>query len=104
MPKRAADGFAPSSAAHRREQYDEEPIDVAAAGAMGGDAVITRETVKQYIAKLQPDEAEAFLYVAIDGMTQLEVAEVMGISRRTVQRLMDKVEAKLAVVRRHEPR
>jgi RNA polymerase sigma-70 factor (ECF subfamily) len=90
------------SAAHRREDYkgDDEAIAASAGSTGGGDAVMTRQLIEQSIARLKPEEAEAFLYATLDGMTQEEVAEVMGLSRRTVQRLLARVDERFEEVRR----
>ncbi len=87
------------SAAHKREDYnraDESALDFAAdsGAANQGDQLMNRELVQRYLRVLKPDEAEVFLYVALDGMTQAEVVETTGLSRRTVQRLLERAEAK----------
>jgi RNA polymerase sigma-70 factor (ECF subfamily) len=100
------------SAAHKREHYSDDDAETFAAPggpASGGgsssgsrDAVMTRQLVTRYLADLTDEEAEAFLYVALDGMTQVEVAEMMGLSRRTVQRIMERVEERFAARRRND--
>jgi RNA polymerase sigma factor (sigma-70 family) len=42
------------------------------------------------IADLPDEEREAFDLVRIQGMTQVEAAEVLGVSRKTVQRRLDR--------------
>jgi RNA polymerase sigma-70 factor (ECF subfamily) len=74
----------------------------AAPDGAGPDALMNRELVETYIRTLRPQEAEAFVYQAVDGMTQVEIAAVMGLSRRTVQRLMERVEARLSEIRRRD--
>lgn len=51
---------------------------------------------------LAKDEAELFVYSRIEGLSQDEVAEVMQISRRTVNRLQEKLDLKLEKIRRKE--
>lgn len=92
------------SAAHRRESFAGEDLESLETEPMARyrDVVMTRQLIRAAIQKLKPDEAEAFLYVALDGMTHIEVASVMELSRRTVQRLLEKVEIKFQEVRRRE--
>ncbi len=92
------------SASHRRESFAGENLDEmeSVPASRYGDIVMTRQLVQAAIQQLKPDEVEAFLYVALDGMTQNEVAEVMELSRRTVQRLLEKVEIKFQEVRRRD--
>lgn len=45
-------------------------------------------------------EIKVFVYRTLEGLNQDEVAEVMGISRRTVNRLQEKIEEKLRKIRR----
>ncbi len=89
------------SAAHRRESYnkgDDSAFDMAPAPSKG-DELMNQQTIRKYMLQLQPDEAEAFLYVTLDGMTQAEVVDMMGVSRRTVQRLLERAEAKFREAR-----
>lgn len=93
------------SAAHRREDYKGDEAALEGPGTAPPrfrDVVMTRELVTRYIGRLAPEEAEVFLYLALDGMSQIEVADVMGLSRRTVQRLVAKVELRFAELRRHD--
>lgn len=91
------------SAAHKREDYNKEDTSAldSAPARSSNDALMNQELVKRYLSVLTPEEAEAFLYVTLDGMTQAEVVEVMGVSRRTVQRLLERAEAKFREARVH---
>ena len=51
---------------------------------------------KELLEILSEKEAELFIYRNIEGLNQDEVAEVMGISRRTVNRLQEKVGKKVS--------
>ncbi len=44
----------------------------------------------QAIEDLPDEEREAFDLVRIQGMTQVEAAEVLGVSKKTVQRRLDR--------------
>ncbi len=48
------------------------------------------------------DEAAVFVYRNLEGLTQDEVAEVMQISRRTVNRIQEKVDEKIEKLRRQQ--
>ncbi|MEQ1878133.1 MAG: RNA polymerase sigma factor [Bdellovibrionia bacterium] len=52
--------------------------------------------------ELSKDEAALFIYRNLEGLSQDEAAEVMQISRRTVNRLQEKLELKLEKMRRRE--
>jgi RNA polymerase sigma-70 factor (ECF subfamily) len=90
------------SAAHRRESYNEENDSVldAVASPARSDTAIDKNLVLRLLAQLEPDEAEAFVYVTLDGMTQAEVVDLMGVSRRTVQRLLERAETKFREARK----
>ncbi len=59
-----------------------------------------RAAWKRLFPSLSSDEASLFIYKNVEGLSQDEVAEVMQISRRTVNRLQEKLESKLEKVRR----
>ena len=44
----------------------------------------------QAIEELPDEEREVFDLVRIQGMTQVEAAEVLGVSKKTVQRRLDR--------------
>lgn len=60
---------------------------------------MAREQWKYLLMKLKPEEASLFVYRYLEGLSQEEAAEVMNISRRTVNRLQGTVDAKLAKVK-----
>lgn len=88
------------SAAHRRETFGKEDFDQLQTTGPAPDGVMTKEFVKKCVALLDPQEAEAFFYITLDGMTQVEVGEAMGLSRRTVQRIVERIESRFQEVRR----
>ncbi len=57
---------------------------------------------KQVAKELNSDETALFIYKNIEGLSQEEAAEVMGISRRTVSRLQEKLNEKIEKIRRRE--
>lgn len=55
---------------------------------------------KHLVTVFDPEEAAVFVYRTMDGLTQDEVAEVMQVSRRTVNRIQEKIDQKLDKIRR----
>lgn len=53
-------------------------------------------------ANWKPEEISVFIYRNLEGLSQDEVAEVMNVSRRTVNRLQTKVDEKLEKIRKRE--
>lgn len=71
-------------------------------GSFGGDAddqdlVADRQWLAQKLATLTEREAQVLAYRVVDGMTQQEIAEVMGLSRKTVVRECAAVDDKLGL-------
>lgn len=62
-----------------------------------------KKTWKEVLDTLNEKEAELFVYRTVEGMSQDEVAEVMGVSRRTINRIQDKLAKKISRIqeRRH---
>lgn len=65
-------------------------------GTIFADAVEDRDTLRAHLAELTEREAEVLAYRVVDGMTQQEIAEVMGLSRKTIVRISAEIEGKLA--------
>ncbi len=55
---------------------------------------------KKLVLIFDSEESAVFVYRNIDGLTQDEVAEVMQISRRTVNRIQDRIDEKIEKIRR----
>jgi RNA polymerase sigma-70 factor (ECF subfamily) len=88
------------SATRRRESYVETYAeDVQTDELNQQEALINQEQVKRYIAELSDEEAEVFVYAVVDRMTQNEIAELTGKSRRTIQRIMARVETTYQEIR-----
>lgn len=60
---------------------------------------------RQLLARLStvapPEELEAAVLDRLDGLTQPEVAEVLGVSERTVRRLLSRFDARVATLQEH---
>lgn len=52
--------------------------------------------VRDLLAQLTDDEARAAVYHYLDGMSQAEIAEVLGCSRRTIAKLLERVAQRFA--------
>ncbi len=54
-----------------------------------------RQWLRERLATLGEREAQVLVYRVVDGMTQAEIAEVMGLSRKTIVRICAGLDAKL---------
>lgn len=80
------------SARYRRESLTEDYTEYGFADSVNlGESVLSRESVKKYLAMLTKDEADVLVYVAIDEMTHQEAGDLMGVSAKTIQRTMARV-------------
>jgi RNA polymerase sigma-70 factor (ECF subfamily) len=77
-------------------EYDQESSSDLEKQAQAGQAW------RSLARELSKDEAALFIYKTIEGLSQDEVAEVMQISRRTVNRLQEKLDLKLEKIRRRQ--
>jgi RNA polymerase sigma-70 factor, ECF subfamily len=68
-------------------------------GAGGEDAVATRRALALLASRLRPAELEVALLFRIDGLNQVEIAHVLGMSERTVRRWLRRLEARVAHLR-----
>ena len=66
----------------------------------GEDALSARQTLAALAASLPADELEVALLSRIDGLTQAEIAEVSGVSERTVRRSLRRLEQRIATLRK----
>ncbi len=60
-----------------------------------GDRVEARQLVAKWLAHLDERELEVAALLYLDGLTQQEVAEVLGLSRKTIVREVDELRQKL---------
>lgn len=61
-----------------------------------GDATLKRQLVAKALEHLEDREAAVLGYWIIDGMTQEEIAEVLSLSRKTIGRIVKRLEEKLS--------
>lgn len=78
------------------DTFNEE---VPAKGISMEDQAMAKQLWKQLLHRLSSEEAAVFIYRNIEGLTQDEVVEVMQISRRTVNRIQEKLDKKIEALR-----
>jgi len=92
----------------RLRQRRGTPETVAAIGGLvstppsAEQALQTRREVEELVRLLPADELECALLHRIDGLTQAEIAEVAGVSERTVRRALRRFEARVRTLRAAE--
>jgi RNA polymerase sigma-70 factor, ECF subfamily len=59
----------------------------------------SRELLAAVCALAEPEELEAAVLGRVDGLTHVECAEVLGVSERTVRRLLGRFDGRLATLR-----
>jgi RNA polymerase sigma-70 factor (ECF subfamily) len=64
------------------------------------DALATRSSLAAIARRLPPEELEVALLSRLDGLTQMEIAELSGVSERTVRRRLRKLDARVAKLRK----
>jgi RNA polymerase sigma-70 factor (ECF subfamily) len=55
--------------------------------------------LRQVAARVPAEELECALLDRLDGLTQVESAEVLGVSERTVRRMLTRFDERLASLR-----
>lgn len=82
-----------------KHQFEKSSLDEAAHVANDEqDVAANRQLLRTYLKHLNNDEAALIAYLHIDGMNQQEAAEAMNISRKTVIRMCQRIESRLAQV------
>lgn len=85
------------SATHNREyRPDPEVLDQFAIHADMVEEIASRDAWVKAVQILDKKEAQILSYRVIDGLTQDEIAGLMGVSRKTVVRTCQRLETKLA--------
>ena len=83
------------SASQRLVTTDSEVLSWQSDRGESRDRTVSREIVMDLLRRLEERDADIFVYVNMDGMTQNEVADLMGVARKTVQRSLLKTQTKL---------
>jgi len=66
----------------------------------GDEALGTRRALETLAQRLPADELEVALLFRLDGLNQAEIAEVCGISERTVRRCLRRLDERIARLRK----
>jgi RNA polymerase sigma-70 factor (ECF subfamily) len=84
----------------RRNARGAEVRGVEADAAVSSDArVETRQLLERLAATIPADELELAFLDRIDGLTQPESAQVLGISERTVRRMLARLDERIAALK-----
>jgi RNA polymerase sigma-70 factor (ECF subfamily) len=65
-------------------------------GVSADTQILHRQLLTQLAAKLPRDELELAILTRVDGLTQPETAEVLGVSERTVRRMLVRLDTRLS--------
>jgi RNA polymerase sigma-70 factor (ECF subfamily) len=79
------------------EDAPAEPISCA---ATPDSVVAARSSIVALCKRVDAQELEAALLARVDGLSQIEVAEVLGVSERTVRRLLERFDEHSAELRK----
>ena len=86
-------------AAATRREHGSEPDELAGhqdhRGSEASTRLEQRQLLSMHLARLDDREAQILGYRVIDGMTQDEIAEVMGVARKTIVRACARLAEKL---------
>ncbi len=74
-----------------------EPMDFPSGAPAVDLRLEQRQTLIRHLAALDDREAQILAYRVIDGMTQDEIAMLLGLSRKTIVRICQELETKLGV-------
>lgn len=85
-----------------RARHVREPlltvIDADTDAATGAEAVEVRDLLRAWLSGLEPREQEIATLLYVDGLTQEEAADVLGLSRKTIGRDVAQLRAKAAAL------
>lgn len=85
---------------HRGSPLDLASVEPTACGSAPDDVVVARDAVIALSEKVPADEIEAALLARVDGLSRPEVAGVLGVSERTVRRLLQRFDEHSADLRK----
>jgi RNA polymerase sigma-70 factor (ECF subfamily) len=82
-------------------RFEPQGLESAGDPAVDDDAVVVhnRQLLQRVAARLSPQEAALVAYLHLDGMTQDEAAEMLGQSRRTVVRMLKRIDERLGALK-----
>lgn len=76
------------------------PVEQVSCAAPADSVAFARASIVALCRKVAAEELEAALLARVDGLSQLEVAEVLGVSERTVRRLLERFDEHSADLRK----
>jgi RNA polymerase sigma-70 factor (ECF subfamily) len=79
---------------------DDAPLEPISCIASPHEAVAARTAISALCKTVPQDEMEAALLARVDGLTQPEVATLLGVSERTVRRLLERFDEHSAELRK----
>lgn len=74
----------------RRHGEEELPMDLPVSDSLDPDQVPSRQLAQQVLSRFDAETQAVAVGVLVDGMEHQEVADALGISRRTVLRKLDR--------------
>ena len=84
----------------RHPTIDLDDVEPLSCSSAPDDVVGARKTVLALFNRVPPDEIEAVLLARVDGLSQPEVADVLGVSERTVRRLLERFDERSAALKK----
>jgi RNA polymerase sigma factor (sigma-70 family) len=84
----------------KRGAVDLDAIEHVACSARPDDVVAARSSIAALSNEVPAEEVEAALLARVDGLSQPEVALVLGVSERTVRRLLTRFDERAAELRK----
>jgi RNA polymerase sigma-70 factor (ECF subfamily) len=87
----------------RRRSVPPSPGDQASACGVDTEVALeARSTLARMFTSTPDDEIEVAILCRVDGLTHPEAAEVMGVSERTVRRLLDRFDTRARAMEKEE--
>jgi RNA polymerase sigma-70 factor (ECF subfamily) len=83
----------------RKRRGREEGLDALPCGVSLDAALAARTAIERLTGTTPPEELEAAVFCRVDGMSQPEAAAVLGVSERTLRRLLERFDARTAPLR-----
>jgi RNA polymerase sigma-70 factor, ECF subfamily len=88
----------------RKRTAPTEDFDAFPCGVGLHDALAARKAIQTLSDTTPPDELEAAVFCRVDGLSQPEAAAVLGVSERTIRRLLGRFDERTAELRKEHAR
>lgn len=79
--------------------FDETTTEPLACAASPADVAVARSAILALCKRVPPEEIEAALLTRVDGLSQPEAALLLGVSERTIRRLLERFDERSAELR-----